>query len=296
MTQLLNALAPGAEVQIEVVRKEGGKTETLTAKLATLPETVPDKLPDDATAKQALAPRKPAGPPAKGPKGPKEDKPKDEPKKDAPKEVETGWLKRTTANRDREYFVFVPKDYDANISYALLLWLHPVGKGRDKDFEDLRDAWEEFCSKNHIILVAPKAETDNGWLPSESDSIVPIVREVMGQYTVDRQRVLAHGMGIGGQMAFYLGFSARDVFRGVATTGSVVAAQVKENIANQRLQFYVIAGGKDPLAKDIQESKEKLLANKFPTIYREIADMGHQYLDARTLLELVRWIDSLDRQ
>jgi hypothetical protein len=30
--------------------------------------------------------------------------------------------------------------------------------------------------------------------------------------------------------------------------------------------------------------------------YREIPEMGHQYLDAKTLGELVRWIDSLDRQ
>ena len=43
------------------------------------------------------------------------------------------------------------------------------------------------------------------------------------------------------------------------------------------------------------ESKDKLVEQKFPVVYREIADMGHQYLDEKTLDELVRWIDSLDR-
>ena len=33
-----------------------------------------------------------------------------------------------------------------------------------------------------------------------------------------------HGMGVGGQMAFYLGFNARDMVRGVATSGAVLAA------------------------------------------------------------------------
>jgi predicted esterase len=97
-------------------------------------------------------------------------------------------------------------------------------------------------------------------------------------------------------MAFYLGFSARDLVRGVATTGAVLASPVKESLANQRLQFYVIAGGKDPLARDIQESADKLRAGKFSVVHREIADLGHQYLDAPTLEELARWIDSLDRQ
>ena len=62
------------------------------------------------------------------------------------------------------------------------------------------------------------------------------------------------------------------------------------------MQFFVIAGGKDPLVKDIAASKPKLAEKKYSVIYREIANMGHQYLDEDTLEELVRWIDSLDRQ
>lgn len=137
----------------------------------------------------------------------------------------------------------------------------------------------------------------NGWIPSESEFVLQAVNEVMGQYTVDRQRVVAHGMGVGGQMAFYLGFSARDLIRGVATTGAVLTREPKENVANQRLSFFIVAGGKDPLAKDIAESKTKITEFKFAVTYREIADMGHQYLDfdEKVLEELIRWIDALDR-
>ena len=51
------------------------------------------------------------------------------------------------------YYVFVPDDYDPNVAYGVLLWLHPVGKGKEKDMEDFRDAWEDFCSGNHLIVV-----------------------------------------------------------------------------------------------------------------------------------------------
>ena len=61
------------------------------------------------------------------------------------------------------------------------------------------------------------------------------------------------------------------------------------------LPVLILAGDKDPVAKSVAESKEKLVEHKYPVIHREIKDMGHQYLDLPTLEELVRWIDSLDR-
>ena len=177
-----------------------------------------------------------------------------------------------------------------------MIWLHPAGKGKDKDTENMINAWEDFCSDNHIILLCPRAESETGWLASEVEFIQQVAQDVMSEYTIDRQRVIAHGMGIGGQMAFYLGFNARDLIRGVATTGAVLTNPVKENVASQRLSFFLVAGGKDPLAQAIGETKTKLADHKFPVVFRQIPEMGNQYFDALTLDELIRWIDSLDRQ
>jgi serine protease Do len=304
LSDKLNALQPGTEVKLEVQRKADKKTETITAKLIALPDTVPpDKLPELATMKRALEqPKAPKADPKDKVKGknkdkeePKEEK-KEEAKKDGEKKAETGFLKRSNQARDHDYWLYIPSSYDPNIAHALLVWLHPVGKNKEKDFEDFALVWKEFCEENSIILLMPKGDNENGWLPSESDAIVGMIGEVGGQYTLDRQRIVAHGMGIGGQMAYYLGFQARDLIRGVATTGAVMTAQLKDNVPTQRLQFFMVAGGKDPLSKDIQESQGKLLGNKFSVVYREIPEMGHQYLDAKTLTELARWVDSLDRQ
>jgi len=118
---------------------------------------------------------------------------------------------------------------------------------------------------------------------------------VLGQYTVDRSRVIAHGMGVGGQMAMYVGFNARDLIRGVAVTGSVLGTQPKDTVPGQPLSFFIVAGAKDPLLKDIQEGKAKLDEKKFPVVYREIADFGKEYLDEKSFQELRLWMDSLDR-
>jgi predicted esterase len=113
-------------------------------------------------------------------------------------------------------------------------------------------------------------------------------------YTIDRLRVVALGLGVGGQMAFYLGFRDRELFRGVATTGAV-ATQPKSNEAGQRLAFFIVAGERDPLVKAIAEGRLKLVERGFPVSFREIANMGRQYLNEATLAELARWIDTLDK-
>lgn len=289
LSNILASVAPGLKVRVEVLRKSK-KTETLTVTLGERPakgvdEEVPEKLPEVASKEKALEPRKPlpGRPPA--PKAPKKDD----------KKPETGVLDRKNAAADHNYWVYVPRNYDPNVSYALLVWLHPVGKDKEKDDEDLQDAWIDYCRNNHIILAGPKAENKTGWVSSESDFIAEVARDIMATYTVDKRRVVVHGMGVGGEFAYYLGFHNRDLVRGVAVTGAALTGQVKEKVANQPLSFYLHVGGKDPLKDSVVEGRKKLLEQKYPVVYHEDKDAGHQYLDDKALDELVRWIDSLDR-
>src|SRR5262249_31996968 len=110
---------------------------------------------------------------------------------------------------------------------------------------------------------------------------------------------VAHGMGVGGEMAYYLGFQARAVVRGVATVGAAMGGNPRERMANQPLSFFLVAGGRDPLKAGIAATKARLTEHKYPVVHREVGPMGHEYLDGKngvpTLEELVRWIDSLDR-
>ncbi len=289
LANILANVAPGTKVKVEVQRKDK-KTETLTVTLGELPakgvdEVIPEKLPEVASKEKALEPKKPL--PGLPPPPPQ---PKREEKK-----VETGVMQRKTASADHNYWVYVPRNYDPNVSYALVIWLHPVGKDKEKDDEDFQDAWIDYCRENHIILAAPKAENKTGWVSSESDVVAEVARDVMATYTVDKRRVVVHGMGVGGQFAFYLGFHNRDFVRGVAVTGAALANPAKEKVANQPLSFYLHVGVKDPLKDSVLDSRAKLLEQKYPVVLREEKDAGHQYLDDKALDELVRWIDSLDR-
>ena len=58
-------------------------------------------------------------------------------------------------------------------------------------------------------MLCPRAESETGWVASETDFVVATLRSVAEECTIDRQRVVAHGIGVGGQFAYYLGFNAR---------------------------------------------------------------------------------------
>jgi S1-C subfamily serine protease len=293
LTRLM-AAPPGTEIKLGVRHKDAKEPVTLTAKLGDEPSTVPAQLPQPASLKKAKAPRNAGARPSPA-APPKEAKPetKKEDKKAAPeKKAETGLLHRRNEAGDREYWLYVPANYDPNIAYALVVWLHPAGQGRDKDAEPFIKAWEKACGDEHVILVGPRAQNETGWLASEADLIQETVREVMSQYTVDAQRIVAHGPGSGGQMAFYLGFHARELFHGVAPIDASLGTAPPENAPGPRLAFFLVTRAKGASAA----VKSQLAAKKYAVIQREVAGQDTAYLDAATQSELARWIDSLDHQ
>lgn len=285
----LNMQPAGTEIKLEV-KTADGKSSTVTATLENFPGATPgqdapalDKLPEEASQKKALAPLETNNPKVKPAKV-----------EANPNKPDTGLLDRATPDGEHKFWLYVPDDYDANIAYGLVVWLHPPGKNKEADVASIADAWGDFCKEQHLLLVCPRSENEAGWTPSEADFVVSAVRDTFTHYTVDKLRVVAHGLGVGGQMALYLGFSHRDLFGGVATTGAVVT-HLKDNIPSQRLAIYLSGGDLDPLIKSIADGKSQLQQRRIPVLYREIKGRGREYLDDSQLQDLVRWIDSLDR-
>jgi predicted esterase len=144
-------------------------------------------------------------------------------------------------------------------------------------------------------MLFPVCEKDSGWVPGDSGLIIETVRDILDRYTIDRQRIVAHGMGIGGQMAIHLGFNNRDLFRGVVATGAV-ASNPRENIKDQRLAFYIASGELDPLVEFISKSAARLVELNYPVTFRKIEGRGREYFQAAQRNEVAAWIDSLDKQ
>jgi S1-C subfamily serine protease len=286
MMTVVNTLAPGSEVKLEVLDKDK-KDRTVTVRLGEMPDDVPDQLPDQASLRKGKPAAAQPKEEAKKEEGDKKDEDKSKP--------ETGLLNRTNAAQDHEYWVYVPQSYDPNIAHGLVLWLHPIGKNKSENIKDFVNTWRIFCEDNNLILVGPKAENETGWIPSEADFIQEALQKVISDYTIDKRRVIAHGMGNGGQMALYLGFQNRELIRGVAVSGAVLPHQPKEKVGGQPLSFFITWADKDPLAKSIKDTVDKLREMKYPVVEEQwTADLAGQYMTDSIFGKLIRWIDSLD--
>ncbi len=301
--EIMQNFRAGNAITLEVTKKDG-KSATVEAVLGQFPDEIPTELPKISSKGKALVAPKPlTGPGVPVPpkkEEPKKEEPKNEEKKeDKEKEKpKTGLLKQeNVGTAQRKFWVLVPDTYDPNVAHGLIVWLHPAGRdGRDAD--DIAKIWDVFCERHNFIMVGPTAGTQTGWVAGEADAVMDDVRWVRTRYTIDPKRVIAHGQGVGGQMAFYLGANKREVIRGVVPVGAVLANNPKDPIANQRVEFLVIAGAKDPIAKEIAEGPKKLTEKKFKALYREMEQSGKEYVndDLKVFSDMVRWMDSLDKQ
>ena len=263
----LARLRPGDKVKLDVTR-DGGKSETLTVTLGDAPTGVPAELPLPASAGGA--------------------------KKLAGAKPEQGLLKKANPTLGREMWVYVPENYKPEVSHGVIIWLHRAGGGV-KDADDLVKVFKEFCAKRNVILVGPASKSRAGWVASEIEEVLQEVRGVLTDYTIDANRVVAHGMGNGGGMAFALGFAARDFFSGVATVGAGFGGTVKDVNPAEPLALFVAGGERDPLFADIKASAERFKDKGYGVLFRPIPEFGKDYLPAGTLAELMAWIDALDR-
>jgi serine protease Do len=263
-----------------------------------LSEELPGVLPMPSSKGKALEPKKGAAPPKKeaDPKEePKKDEPKNEEKKNDGKEIPMGLLvDQSNAATGRSYWMYVPDNYDRNKSYGVIVWFHNTGKG-GKDAKDMKKIWEDYCDSANFIVIGPQSKTGNEWVATELEGVTQTINQALQPYTIDRSRIVVHGMGNGGSMALYAAFNARDLVRGCCVSGAVLPGSAKDNLPAQPLAFYVVAGDKDPLLKEIRETNDKLKAKKFPVLFRELKDFGKEYLDQPTLVEICKWLDSLDR-
>ena len=189
----------------------------------------------------------------------------------------------------------MPENYDRNVSHGVIVWFHAAGKG-GKDADDMVKIWKDYCEEHHFILVGPKArrprrlggQRDRGGRAGRPRRTRPVHGGPHPRRRPRDGRRRADGLLPRVQRP-------RPGPRRGGQRGGARHAAEGHGLRASRSPFFVVAGQKDPLVKEITESKDRLIEKKFPVIYREIADFGKEYLDEKTFQELRAWMDSLDR-
>ena len=174
----------GDEAELEVRR--AGTVQKLKVVLAGLPEGLPpDELPPARKDHNAAGAKRPkAGP-----------------------------TRLKVPEFPNEVWAYVPEQYDADVPYGVVVWLHAAG---GFDWPELLARWKPLCDRHDLILVAPKSADSTRWTPGEAALVDRLLSQVAATYNVDPARVVVHGYESGGALAFLAAFRNRQMIRAVA--------------------------------------------------------------------------------
>ena len=129
---------------------------------------------------------------------------------------------------------------------------------------------------------------------AEVGFIAKAIDQIRETYNIDPLRVAVHGQQAGGSLAYIVGFTHRDVVRGVAAVDAPILGRVPENDPANRLVVFATTAKKANFAEQISAAIDELRKLKYAVTIADLGDSARP-LDAGEFAELTRWIDSLDK-
>lgn len=173
-----------------------------------------------------------------------------------------------------DYLLYLPKDYDQQEKWPLVLFLH--GRGESGDNLDLVKthglpkliaAGKEFP----FIVVSPQCPKDSWW---NSDILLALLDDVERNYKVDKERIYVTGLSMGGFGTWNLTFRAPHRFAAIAPVCGGGEAYWGQKIAH--VPAWVFHGAKDPVvplsrSEIMVENMKKKGGDPKLTVYPEAA-------------------------
>ena len=204
----------------------------------------------------------------------------------------TGLVEIKLPEEANDCHAIIPANYRADVPHGLVVWLHAPGNVND---DILKQQWATLAAKYHLILLAPKAADDNRWQPTEIEFIRKTMDNIINTYNVDRNRIVSFGRQAGGAMSLILGFSQRDLVRGVIPVDAPfpLRAGISPNDPAERLAVHAILVKGSPVSRAVGNAIKALEAAKYPVSRTELESPGKITDELRE--SLTQWIDSLDR-
>ncbi len=114
------------------------------------------------------------------------------------------------------YLLYLPKDYEKQASWPLLLFLHGGGeRGNDLDLVKVHGPPKLIAAGKEFpfIVVSPQCPKDRWWEPIE---LVALLDEIGRKYKVDADRIYVTGLSMGGFGTWRLAAFAPHRFAAIA--------------------------------------------------------------------------------
>ena len=123
-----------------------------------------------------------------------------------------------------KYNLYIPKNYDKNKKYPLVLFMHDKGVLSEDTKTALFQgngatsfATPEEQAKHEAFVLAPQYSKqvvdDNGDITSDLDATVNLIRDyLISKYSIDEKKLYATGQSMGGMMAIVMNYKYPELF------------------------------------------------------------------------------------
>ena len=119
-------------------------------------------------------------------------------------------------NVELDYLLYLPKDYDSQESWPLVLFLHGAGERGDNLDQVKKHGPPKLVERGEdlpFIVVSPQCPAGRWWEPIE---LIALLDEIEKEYKVDSNRVCLTGLSMGGFGTWRLASYAPERFAAIA--------------------------------------------------------------------------------
>ena len=132
--------------------------------------------------------------------------------------------KDTKTGTTVKYNLYIPKNYDKNKKYPLVLFMHDAGVLSEDTKTTLLQgngaisfATPEEQERHEAFVIAPqysrKVVDDNGDITSDLDATVNLIKDyLISKYSIDEKKLYATGQSMGGMMAIVMNYKYPELF------------------------------------------------------------------------------------
>lgn len=155
-----------------------------------------------------------------------------------------------TMKVELDYLLYLPKDYEKQEAWPLMLFLHGAGE-RGADLEKVKvHGPPKLIAQGKdfpCIVVSPQCPEHRWWEP---EVLIELVDQIANRYKVDKSRIYATGLSMGGYATWALAAQYPKAFAAIAPICG--GGDPEKAKAHAMIPTWVFHGGKDtvvPLAR-----------------------------------------------
>lgn len=174
-------------------------------------------------------------------------------------------------NQSMSYNLLIPKEYDKNKQYPLVLFMADASSVNKDSKVSLTQGYggiiwasDKEQEKHPCFILVPQYKTrtvnDQFETTYEVEMTIRLLNKVVNEYNIDKNRLYTTGQSMGGMMSMYFNIAHPDLFAASIFVGCQWDTSKMVNFSKKHF-FYIIAEGDEKAPKGMADLKKVLETN-----------------------------------